>query len=376
MLKEVVAFTIGDSAKVSTWSGIPYFFTSSLEELEIKVNRVNLAPPAWMRYFYQKILSKIYKVICRYSINSIYLTAMYRWWAMRVIKRKTMLYPTSEISIFFTYSFLDLWGDRPNILICDWSLQYYIEKRLNRKPSTFETKCILRENEVIKKANLVLSLFPQCANYLQSHIDGNIVHLGVNVVNNYKKEPDPNIVLQKKNNLKILFIGREHYIEGYRMLIKAFDTISGEIPNCQLDVIGLSNDKNISFHPAITHHGYLRKEVEKECSLYYKLLSEASIIVNVNPNWAGYSSIIEAMYYYTPIIISPFECFVEEFGRNLSCGFYCNDSDQLPHLIKEIFFHSDYETLCYSAHKLVETHTWTNFIEEFINQVEKSIVSR
>lgn len=40
--KEVIFFTKGDSADISTWSNVPYFFTRTLEEKGVTVHRVNM----------------------------------------------------------------------------------------------------------------------------------------------------------------------------------------------------------------------------------------------------------------------------------------------------------------------------------------------
>lgn len=377
MLTEVVCFAIGDSNKVSTWSGIPYFFTSSLEANGIKVHRVDLSPPQWLNFLYDKIIAKLYSLLFPQSYKSKYLTIIYRLWANLLIVKASKTYSNAQLSIFFTYSFRDFMSQRPTCLLCDWNLQYYIEKRQHRAPTLIEKKYIKHEKRVMSKANMVISLFPQCAEYMENYsVNRSVTYLGVNVVNNYKGEPDPKVIYKKRVARNILFIGREHYISGYRILEQAFRQLCMEVPDCRLDVIGLSLDDNCVYVEGgglIQYHGFLRKEHEQECKLYYKLLSEATVVVNVNPNWAGYSSIIEAMYYYSPIIVSPFDCFVEEFGQNLSCGMYCKDTDDLCELIKEVLFCPTYDALCLNSHKLVENHTWTTYIERFINKVEKHI---
>ena len=106
-------------------------------------------------------------------------------------------------------------------------------------------------------------------------LSGSIRYLGTNVVNNYMDEPDPQIVLQKKTKRNVIFIEREHCREGFRLLESAFNKLSKEFPGCRLDVVGLeSGDSEVA------------QECDAECRKYYKLLSEATVIVNVNPNWA------------------------------------------------------------------------------------------
>jgi hypothetical protein len=59
-LKEINVFTYGNASKLSTWSNVPYFFTETLEEKGIKVNRINIQP------------NKIFKTIYRFTIWQIY----------------------------------------------------------------------------------------------------------------------------------------------------------------------------------------------------------------------------------------------------------------------------------------------------------------
>lgn len=373
MLKDVICFTVGDSNKASTWSGIPFFFTTSLEEKGVNVYRVNLAPPKWLTFLYMSVISKVYSLCFHKSFRSIYNTIIYRGWANSVIKKKSRLFPSSQLSIFFSYNFVDISGSRPSVLLCDWNLQYYIDKRLNRKPTFLERRLIMNQNAVMNKAALIISLFPQCARYMEQNSSiKKVEYLKSNVVNNYCAEPDSQIILKKKQAVNILFIGREHYLEGYNILVKSFEQLCDDVKSCRLNVIGLSMDDVVLDNGGkICHYGYLRKENNEECQLYYKLLSEATLVVNVNPRWAGYSSIIEAMYYFTPIIVSSFDTFVEEFGRELYCGYYCDDQEQLVSLIKSVLFHPDYENLCYNSHKLVENHTWTNYIDKFMEIVTR-----
>ena len=43
-MNEITIFTYGDSNKISTWSNVPYFFTTTLEKKGIIVNRINIRP--------------------------------------------------------------------------------------------------------------------------------------------------------------------------------------------------------------------------------------------------------------------------------------------------------------------------------------------
>ena len=52
-IKEITVFSIGDSLELSTWSNVPYFLTKSLEDKNIKINRVNLEENKTLRLIYK-----------------------------------------------------------------------------------------------------------------------------------------------------------------------------------------------------------------------------------------------------------------------------------------------------------------------------------
>ena len=62
---------------------------------------------------------------------------------------------------------------------------------------------------------------------------------------------------------------------------------------------------------------------------YYNLLKSARVLINPASKWGGYSSTIEAMYYGCPIIVSPYDDFIEEFGKLIPFGYYLNRQEQL-----------------------------------------------
>ena len=56
LISEVVFFSIGDSNDISTFSGVPFFFSRELERKGIVVNRVDLSPSPFVSRWYNRIV--------------------------------------------------------------------------------------------------------------------------------------------------------------------------------------------------------------------------------------------------------------------------------------------------------------------------------
>ena len=101
-------------------------------------------------------------------------------------------------------------------------------------------------------------------------------------------------------------------------------------------------------------------------------MKSSNVVVNVTPQWAGYSSIIESMFFYTPVIISPFNEFVSEFGSLISFGIYnlSYSKDCLAGNISKLLKSDRYWEMCISAHNKVKDYTWGRYVDEILNMVE------
>ncbi|MBR5919280.1 MAG: glycosyltransferase, partial [Prevotella sp.] len=120
---------------------------------------------------------------------------------------------------------------------------------------------------------------------------------------------------------------------------------------------------------------FLRKDVEDECRRYYELLKGAKVIVNPTPKWAAYSSLIEAMYFYTPVIVSPFDDFVQEFGETIDFGRYNREfsADCIAGNIRNLLesTDADYSETCKRAHEAVKDYTWSRYVDKVLKLCEK-----
>lgn len=379
-LKEITVFTDGDSSKVKTWSNVPYFFTSELIARGIKVNRVDTSQNRTFATFFNKRIHKIWLLFSKKSIFYFDRTGLHYWLTERKIKRATQQFPLSDAWLFMDFSFHNKYSAKPSILFCDWTLEYLIKERFGREPDYLEQTYIKKQNNVIGKANLVVSLFPKIARLMQAvHPHANISHLETNVVNSfYKGELNAHEILSFKASSNILlFIGDTKYIAGARLLLKAFNSLKIEEPSLTLHIIGLEEPHFDKIPDGVTCYGYLDKENESDCQTYYDLMMKAKVFINPTPLWGGYSSTIEAMYFYNPIVIAPYEDFTYTFGDSPSFAAYNKkfEADDLALQIKKIIQSPDYRQLCTDAHLAVQDYTWKIYVDKFLIKLSGKTVT-
>lgn len=368
-IKEVIVFANGDSSKIKTWSNVPFFFTETLISRGIKVNRVDLSPP--------RILNGIYNMTCRKILKTIYKDTTYTYFrsliyfldVRRRIRRAIKKYETSDANIFLTFSFSSTGlTKKPAIQFCDWTYDHLLNRFENRKPDPFEKRCIEREDSQIEGSNLIFPLYPSVAEYMKKRYKNkNIFYLG-NVINSLYDATESQVLKKKSNSNNLLFIGSRKYIEGAQYLVSAFEVLKKEYPNLILDIIGM-NDSNFDYIPnGVNCYGYLDKGKDNDRELYYSLLQNAKIFINTTPKWGAFSATIEAMYFYIPVIVTPYKEFVETFGTKIGFGYYCENSslDLLCANIKNILNHKSYHTLCINAHESVKDFTWGAYIDKML----------
>lgn len=375
-MKNITVFATGDSNQVKTWSNVPYFFTSSLESKGIKVNRVNLEPNRLMRsifdYGFTFILKKIWKDTSYDYFRSVLHFAIVR----NQIKKAIRKYPNSDAYAFLTFSFSSAGlTKKPTIQLCDWTYDYYFKYFKNREPDFFEKQSIKRENTQIQETDYVISLFPKVADYMKAQYGAEKVHYLGNVINALFEPEKEEIFQYKKDSGKLLFIGSKKYIEGAEALIKAFELLKPVYPKLSLHLIGVE-ESNFKHLPAdVFCYGYLDKAIDAEKEKYYDLMKEAKIFINTTPKWAAFSASIEAMYYYTPVVVPPYGEFKTTFGEDIDFGLYCkeNTAPLIAQSIENILNNKQYETLCNQAHEAVKEFTWHGYIDKIIKKINPTI---
>src|SRR5262249_22085434 len=103
-------------------------------------------------------------------------------------------------------------------------------------------------------------------------------------------------------------------------------------------------------------------------------MKDAKIFVNTTPKWGAFSATLEAMYFYTPVIVTPYKEFVETFGMKIGFGWYCkNNSLDLCAKIKKILNCPSYDRLCINAHELVKDFTWSAYIDKMLKKIKETL---
>jgi len=374
-LNEVTVYANGDSSKLSTWSNIPYFFTETLIAKGIKVNRVDLSP-APIPDFISRILRRLFRAFLKDALPSYFRSYPHFLDARRRIRRAIDAHPDSQAEIFLTFSFSAAGLTRkPVIQFCDWTYSSYLETFEERAPSIFETGCIRREDSQIESSDLIIPLFPGSAkSMLRCYKNREIYYLG-NVVNTFYDAPQARIVEEKPHSQHVLFIGRGKYIEGARSLIAAFSYLRQRRPDLILDIVGMEARDFGELPEGVRCYGYLDKGVERERNLYYSLLKQARIFVNTTPKWGAFSATLEAMYFYTPVIVAPYAEFAETFGDDIRFGDYSekDSPDKLSARIEAILDQPSYPDFCVHAHEAVKDFTWDRFIEKLLDLLKEKL---
>ena len=373
-IKEIILYTVGDSRKISTWSNIPYFVAETLIAKGIKVNRVDLSPPPFWNRIYMLICFRLLRLFNRRTSFIFVRTRLHFLLARRRIRRALEEFKSADAGIFLTFSFSHAGlSDRPAVQFSDWTYDYFFSYFENRKPDWLERQCVRREDSQIEGANVVFPLFPSVAEYMRSRYrNGNILYLG-NVINSLC-DPDAVQALEKKAGPgNLLFIGDVKYREGARSLVAAFRVLKAEFPALVLDVVGMEAREFDDLPPGVTCHGYLDKGDAQQRDRFYSLLRNAGLFVNTTPKWGAFSATLEALHFYTPVIVTPYKEFTETFGRAIPFGTYCGDEslETLCGCIRGVLKGADYKALCVSAHEAVREFTWSAYIDRMVRVMEE-----
>lgn len=373
-MKEILFFTCGNSNDISTWSNVPYLFAKTLEEKGYKLHRVDISP--------NKILNRIFnttsylifkKLLKRKACPEFHRTWLHRFITYGRIKKATKKHNSISFNLFLSFAFYNKYSNKPNILWCDWTDRIVIE-RLGREPRTYEKASLSHEENVMKKATKVYTMFPKCKEHMEELYGREIIYINRNVVNTVYDGDfriDKNIEIRYNSN-KILFIGNIRYIGAAKELINAYHVLKKENDELELHIIGMTKEQLNINENNIYCYGYLNKGIKEERDLYYSLMHECKLLVNPAQQWGGYSSSIEAMYYGSPIIVAPYDDFVCEFGENINFGEYTNGYD-LNTKIANILYanYEEYSALCRNAYLRVNDYTWSNYVDAFIKSLKE-----
>ena len=403
-MKEVIFLTNGDSNNANIWSNVPYCFSHVLEDKGIIVHRVDFSMNSSFVKFYDLILRRMLDSLTLRKLRFPYLrtTRLFKYFAERRITKAILQQPQADLCIFMGYGFYNKWNNIPSLLFSDWTTEMDIRKK--RKPNFLEKRIIRQEEEAITHAEYVVSLFPVCCEEMKKkYPKANIHFLGGNVINDLSglrlRETHPNppclgrenqttkeqgnqqisssskdiyvdtLLETKKKSKKLLFIGRKTtYLEAAKKLIEAYKLLKEEeaYKDYSLDIVGCASTDFDSLPEGVTCYGFLNKSEERDRKIYYDLLLGAKVLVNANPKWGAFSSTVEAMYYYTPVIVSPYQDFVKNFGEKINFGVYNQDftAESLANDIISMINSDIFTEMCNFAHEKVKSYTWENYVKQ------------
>lgn len=367
-MKEIILFCYGDSTKASTWSNVPYLMAREFERVGITVDRVNLLCNTHLG----KIIGKIYRLL-GYGDNYTFLRSEL---FARITKRKIChaiaKYTEAQIAVFLMFDHKAPIGTIPSLLFSDWTYRMLVEDRQHKQLTSHEHAFVSQQRKAIEQAELVLPLFKETFDKMKKdYPEANIRFIENNVVNIMLPDrPDTlkSTLHEKINSRNILFIGRPAYKTGLFRLIEATRLIK----NVRIDIIGMTHEDVFDAPDFCKFHGFLRKDVPEENHTYYELIKRARVVCNPTPEWAGYSSIVECMYCYTPVIVSPFQQFVTEFGNDIDFGRYATDENLATQLDTILSLDEDaYTAMAEAAHERVKDYTWENYVAQMINLMQE-----
>ena len=77
--------------------------------------------------------------------------------------------------------------------------------------------------------------------------------------------------------------------------------------------------------------------------------------------------------FFTPVIVSPYKDFVQEFGEEIDFGLYnfINSPQYLADNITKIMNDTDYKKKCLAARDKVENYTWDNYVDKITQLMMK-----
>lgn len=379
--REIIVATMGDSNSVDTWSNVPYFFTTTLEKKGYIVHRVNIELKGSFLKLITKIFNKLYTILFNPDKKDIIYDFSRTSFAYkcinRTIKKAVKEYPDTELIITTNLSHSgSSVSNIKSLMFGDWTISHIIENRLERKPNFWEQRAIKRQDAEIRKSNYNVILFPDVCDYMKEYYKSdNIYYLG-NVINSEIVDVDiDNLYINRRRNNTLLFIGKKSYISSAKTLIKAVKILNKDRADnfYKVIVIGMNEDDFEEKSDYVEYMGYLSKGDSEQKKKYYDAVLNSLAVINTTEKWSGASSMIECMYYGTPVITSPYDAFVETFGSEIDFGYYSsNKPEEVKDFIEKLGTMSEekYRQVCKNANEAVKDFTWDNYIDKILKLTE------
>lgn len=381
MSKKILFVCYGDSTSPKAWSNVPFLFSENLKKEGFEILRIDLSPNEKYEALWNKYPKRI---LSRFFPNQQYeyiKTPIARKLAYQKMKNVIKCNSDLYFVIILSFDFYNKFSKTPSLIFHDWSYDMVILDRLKRKPYFFEKWFINYQHEAFKKADLVVTLFQDAKKIISERHGKQVHHLGRNVVNdiNFNKPTPQEIIKRKQKSNDLLLIGSMKYLHGARKLIQAVRILQKDFPDLAVNIINIPQNKLLleETDRNIKCFDYLDKGDPEQNKQYYDLLTHAKILVNPSEIWAAYSSTIECMFYYTPIIIKPYDAFILDYGKNSDFGVYLQNTEvtTIVESIRSILTMNvdSYAKLCLRANELVKDQTWENYTRNIVDLMDEVV---
>jgi len=357
------------SKNYRSWSNIPYLLHKNLEKKGYVVNNYIMREVEPIKTVFNlpiRVLNKFTKLgtIYFYARTPVHFfcTYLYSQYIGLISNRR-------DVMVILGFFCPPHNGKNRQIFLSDWPLEYVFDKFLNRKPRYFERKAIDRENAVIETADAVVTLFPNVREYMLGKYKNPNIYCFKNVVNIDDDVIVPYDIQQKKlNSRRLLFIGQPFYLAGALELIAAASQLRQQGVNFEVDIVGIPSRLIGPRYEWLTVHGYLDKGKPEQKEKYYNLLSNTRLLVNTTPGWSSFQALLEAMYFYTPVVVRENDI-LKSYYPNLPDITYIVDGDgpSLVNVILESISDEErYQSKSSACRQSAEPSSWDNFIENFV----------
>ena len=364
--------TTAPSKNYRSWSNIPYLLHNSLEKQGYIVKNCVMREIEPFRTLFNlpiRALNKLFKVGTTYFYVR---TPLHFFFANMYGRFIGLISNSKDVMVVQGFSYPLNNGKNRQIIVGDWPSEYLFEKFMRRKPSHLERKSIDRENAVIEAADSVITLFPNVQEYmLKKYKNPNIYCFG-NVVNIDDAVVLPSDILDcKLRSKRLVFIGQTFYLPGAHALIEAVANMRQKGIECEVDIIGIDKGLIGCEYEWLFVHGYLDKDKPDEKSKYYRLLTNARMFVNTTPGWSGFQALLEAMYFYNPVVVRRNECLTSYFCDLPSVAYILEEGGQSLESLLIQGFASDgnYRKMSIAAHEAVNSSTWANFTSKLVGLI-------
>jgi len=361
--------TTAPSKNYKSWSNIPYLLHKNLEKKGYIVKNFvmwELEPLKTLFNLPVRVLNKFWNLGTTYFYVR---TPVHYFFTYAYSRCIGLISAKLDVMLVQGFSYPLHNGKNRQIIVGDWPSEYLFEKFLKRKPSRLERNSINRENAVIERADAIITLFPNVREYmLQKYKNQNIYYFG-NVVNVDDKVVLPaDIRERKKTSRRFIFVGQSFYLRGALQLIEAARNIRAQGYDCEVDIIGIDSSLIGAKYNWLKVYGYLDKQNPRDKQLYYELMSNARMFVNTTPGWSGFQALLEAMYFYNPILVRPNESLNSFFPDLTSVAHILKEGEtNLESLLVECLTDNiRYQKMSDAARSAVKLLTWDNFTSGLI----------